>query len=392
MFFKLVTNSDDFGGTQNLNDTSRWKMMRDLYAVITGTITNTSGLDSTVWNVSACTLTGARPTNGIYQTQVTNNTSAAAYNDQYFRFRKYHYGKTINSSYTPYRDFYLRWCNDWGIVPRTTTGGNSANMMPGNSSSDWFGNGNTTSGIYRALGHTLANQFYSFEGIVNDKVFVLRVNRASNLDTWHLHSVMVDQEYQPNLDDYLHGTYNDWCPTVMIHNGDIRLERNDTVGYTNTTNDVKQFQVFKQQVVGQNTDGYNTALSGTSHYHTGYYTTQVAYAHRGSYWPPAWHETAQRIPMSNGDNAYLIQPLMYEGGYGANVRNNQHYDWKQKARMMNMYRTNDDSFYTGERVTDADGNVYRAFRMHKVGGQDNFWGYNTQVSKNAVYLFPEGGT
>jgi len=60
--------------------------------------------------------------------------------------------------------------------------------------------------------------------------------------------------------------------------------------------------------------------------------------------------------------------------------------------MMNFYRTNDDSFYTGERVTDADGNVYRAFRIHKCGGQGDHWNYNAAVSKNATYLFPEGGT
>ena len=66
---------------------------------------------------------------------------------------------------------------------------------------------------------------------------------------------------------------------------------------------------------------------------------------------------------------------------------------------MGIWRTGDDTFFTGERVTDGDGNAYRAFRAYKVGspttsntGFTYNWGYAQEHSRSAVYLFPESGT
>ena len=65
---------------------------------------------------------------------------------------------------------------------------------------------------------------------------------------------------------------------------------------------------------------------------------------------------------------------------------------------MGIWRTGDQTFYTGERVTDAEGNAYRAFRVYKVGASDTSstaytqgWNYANPYTKSAVYLFPEGG-
>jgi len=391
MYFKLVTNDADFGGSQNLNENYRYLAMADLYGVITGSVTNTTGLNSTVFNRSASVITGARPTSGIYATRQTNTNSAASYNDQYFVFRKYHYGKTINSSFNAYREFYFRWVNDWGQVPRMYSHYSSNGLPSTNVNADWNGNNNTTLGIYQR-NDAIANEWYSWEGIVNDKVFLLRSSRANNANDWHWTCSMIDQEYQPNLDDHLLSAYADYCPTVGVWAAETKLELNATNGQTDATNDRKQFLVFKNQVVGENTDGYNTPANINGQYGTGYYSTNDQQSAYSSFWPPAWHEMPQRIPMANGDNAYMIQPIMYEGDYGTTIRSNTHRDYKGKARMMNFYRTNDDSFYTGERVTDADGNVYRAFRIHKCGGNASHWNYNAAVSKSAVYLFPEGGT
>ena len=394
MYFRLVTNSDDFGGTQNLNDAHRRYVMDALYQVIHGGITTVSQLSATYFNKAACVIQGARPTAGIYTAQGSNTTSSASYNDHYWTIRKHHYGKTINASYTPYRDIYMRWNNNWGQKMRMFTNGVGTNGVPTTeyNASDWCGNSNSTNAIYNVT-DGLANEWYSWEGIVNDKVFVLRYNQKDHLDGWHGHFIVADQEYQPDLDNYLHGAYNDWCPSVLIMTQEKKLERNETRGVDTGTNDMRNIYVGKNQVVGQNTSGYNTNWIQHSHYHNGYYSTQNAYSNYASTWPPMWHEMPQKIPMANGDNAYIIQPLMYEGDYGTNIRSNQHRDWKGKARMMNMYRTNDDSFYTGERVTDAEGNVYRAFRIYKHGGATGtHHGSTAQVSKNGVYLFPEGGT
>jgi len=201
MYFKLVTNDSTFGGQYSLSEGHRYLAMAGLYGVITGTITNTSGLNATVFNRAASVITGARPTAGIYQTRNTNTASAASYNDQYFIFRKYHYGKTINSNYNAYREFYFRWVNDWGQVPRMYTH-YSTNGLPGTTGGDWNGYGNTTAGIYQQ-NDAIASEWYSWEGIVNDKVFALRSNKSNQTNNWHWFCSMIDQEYQPNLDDHL---------------------------------------------------------------------------------------------------------------------------------------------------------------------------------------------
>lgn len=391
MYFKLRNNSTRYGGTANIDSTSwRRHMLADLYNVILGNITATSGLNSTVWNRSRCVITGSRPTSGIYTNGVSNTTTNASYNDYYFAIRKYHYGKTINSSFNAYRELSIRWHDNWGFSPRMATHSTSQNTS-GNWAYGWSGNSNTTTAPeYQQLDSPY--EVLEIEGIVNDKVLFIRVNRDDNVAGWKFNFAMIDQEYQANLDDHLSASYQYWCPTIEIVSIDHGLEANNTVGRTNTNADYKVWKMYKSQVVGQNTNGYNTSVDITGYQNTGYDHTDTVRGHYVSMYPFMWWEMPQQIPMPNGDNGYIMQPMLCRTGLGTKVFAGQHYDYKEYARMMNFYRTNDDSFYTGERVLDADGNAYRAFRLNKCGGANAYYAYNHSVYKNAVYLIPEGGT
>ena len=86
MYFKLVTDATTFGGAQNLNYNSyRRYFWEDVYNLILGNITSTSGLTTTIFNRGASTITGSRPSTGIYHaTGANRNTTSSATSDDYF--------------------------------------------------------------------------------------------------------------------------------------------------------------------------------------------------------------------------------------------------------------------------------------------------------------------
>jgi hypothetical protein len=81
-----------------------------------------------------------------------------------------------------------------------------------------------------------------------------------------------------------------------------------------------------------------------------------------------------------------MQPLTAWPNTGYVNRNGNHYDYHGYPRMMNIWRTNDEAFGYGERVS-KDGKYYRAFRIHRCGGG---YGNHDGLYRNACYLVPEG--
>ena len=79
---------------------------------------------------------------------------------------------------------------------------------------------------------------------------------------------------------------------------------------------------------------------------------------------PPWGEILGTTPISNGNKGFVMQPLLYKINYGQVMTyptyNYSHLDYKENARLMGIWRTGDQTFYTGERVTDAEGNVYES--------------------------------
>ena len=203
---------------------------------------------------------------------------------------------------------------------------------------------------------------------------------------------MIDQEYHPTLDNFLYNQNQYHCPTVLFSTFDANLDDDMTSGRTSSTTDVKYLFIGKSQAIGENSSGYNIPNYGFEYRMAGYQHTSTQIGNRPTINPRPWFEMQKRLPTANGGNAYMIQPLLYEGAYGVVDTANSHYDYKAYSRLMNFYRTNDEAFYTGERVTDGDGNVYRAFRMHKCGGILSYWATTNGNTRSAVYLVPEGGT
>lgn len=407
MYFKLVSNGTQFGGPNNVNYASyRRYVLEDLRGVIMGTITSTSGLNSTVHNASASTITGSRPTTGIYhETGCNRNTGSSATSDDYFfQFYKRHHGYLQdNTNADMQRAVHIRSEGTYALFPRMGT--DVTNSVTGinndfpNSMNGWLDGGSTYD---PSAGFTTPYYWQSVEGIINDKVFVLKLN-MSPLGAGYpdMIFIMADQEYQANYDNAQRATHQYHCPTVAIYHAEFNLESNNTVGSTSTSGKRAGNNIGKVQKFGRYyPNGTNSSDSYTSSYMMGNYTTNTVYDSYNSLMPPPWYEILGRTPVGSGNAGYIMQPLLFVPHHGLPITANYyHSDYKEFARLMGIWRSADDGFFSGERVTDGDGNAYRALRAYKVGsptssntGYNYSWSYSYEHSRSAVYLFPEGGT
>lgn len=407
MYFKLVTNGTNFGGANNLNYTSYKRFIwEDVYNLILGNITSTSGLNSTMFNQGASTITGSRPSTGIYHaTNAYRNTTASATGDDYFiQFYKRHHGYLQdNTNADMQRAVHIRSEGTYSWTPRMGTDVSNSVTGINNDFPNSLNGFLDASSTYdpSTVGNTPA-YWHSIEGIVNDKVFVIRLNQSQyNAAYADMTFIMADQEFHSNYDTAQRATHQYHCPTVAIYHAEFDLENNNTVGSTSTTSIRAGNHIGKVQHFGKHyPNGSNSSDSYSSSYTMGQYTTNTAYNAYNSLFPPPWYELHGTTPLADGNKGFVMQPLLYVPHVGmVYTHGSYHKDYKEFSRLMGIWRTGDDTFYTGERVTDGDGNAYRAFRVYKTGspttsdtGYTYNWGYSLEHSRSAVYLFPEGGT
>ena len=375
MYFKLFTNHTGYGGTSNLADDG-WRrfMLSDLKDIITGTITQTSQLNANVWKTASSVITGQAPSAGIWTASTHNVGSTVTYNSHYFEVIKKHYGYKTNNSFTANRTFRLHWVDDYGLGPRMTTH-TSNNSLPGNTGSNWTGSASTTGYHYRFL--DTPSSSFCWEGIINDDLLIFIVSKdnaytsGANIYTF----VMADQEYQPTIDDHYLTLNQYYCPTAVGAWSDNNLHSELVGRYYSSTSGAHWHQQAwaKSQVYGENKNGVNLAVSNNSQYHKGYYSTAAAnIGHYASTWPPMWHDMPSGVSIANGDTGYQMWPMYLVSNYGTNSygygSTGYHYDHRSHGRMMGLWRTNDNSYAMGERVVDASGTAWRAFRSWKCGG------------------------
>ena len=95
MYFKLVFNGTQNGGSENLNYASyRRYGLEALYYILAGTYTSPNNLNSTIFNRTASIITGSAPSTGIYHFSGASNNigSGATSDDYYLQFFKRHHG------------------------------------------------------------------------------------------------------------------------------------------------------------------------------------------------------------------------------------------------------------------------------------------------------------
>jgi hypothetical protein len=393
MYYKLVSNHTTYGGTTNLaNDTYRRIMMLDFYNIILGNITTPAGLNSTVWNTATSVITGTAPTAGMYSVGAHNLSSSASYNAHYFEIIKKHYGYKSNNNFTANRTFRLHWVDDYGVGPRMTTH-TTNNPMPGGTSNNWNGSGSSSGYHYRF--HDTPSSVYSWEGVINDDMIIMmmQINGPYTTGNYVYTFVMADQEYQSNIDDHYLALNAYYCPTAVGSWSDDKLDQPTAQRYSSTgTNAHWHMSAWgKTQVYGA-TGLSNSNITVNGQQHKGYYSTsQYNAGYYASTWPQMWMDFPNAIPIANGDSGYQMMPMYYVSNYGTdnygNGSTSYHKDYKGMARMMGLWRTNDNAFNTGERVVDADGTAWRAFRSWKCGG--GYGGYGDPGFRCAIIMAKE---
>ena len=406
MYFKLVFNGTQNGGSENLNYASyRRYGLEALYYILAGTYTSPNNLNSTIFNRTASIITGSAPSTGIYHFSGASNNigSGATSDDYYLQFFKRHHGYlSDNTNANMQRMIHIRSNATYSHTIRlcshgtgSVTGG--SNIFP----NAWNGFLDASSSADPSITYVTPYYWDSYEGIINDKVFVLKINMIGE-NYPSLFFAAVDQEFHSTYDKAQRATHQYHCPTVGIWHVDSQLEVNNTIGMTSSA--PRKGNLFgKTHSFGQrHPNGTTSSDSYSSTYHMGYMSTSNTYSRYDSVYPPPWGEILGTTPISNGNKGFVMQPLLYKINYGQVLTyptySYSHMDYKENARLMGIWRTGDQTFYTGERVTDAEGNAYRAFRVYKVGGADTGstgygvgWGYDRNHSRSAVYLFPESG-
>lgn len=403
MFFKLISAHTGFGGANNTGyDSYRRYVLEDIQKIITGTITSTSGLQSLVFNTGASVITGSAPTSGIYSLYAADSKSYSS-TDNWFQVKKFHHGKVINSNFNAYRVLGMRWQDSWGIGSTmgshaTSSATGITNAFPGNGQYNPINNSSST--YANTANYDLPSYLYSITGIINDAVFAIQMKYGNTDNVYYESMVMVDNEYQPNLDDHYLTVNQYYCPTMYMGFSDRNLDANNGPNGTSTTGRRDGQVIGSIQTHGNDYSGANHSPSYTSADHMGFMGTQIYENSYQSIFPCPWFDMPDRYPLANGNSGYIMQPLMKYGRHGiVNVPDRAyHKDYKEFSMLRGMWRSNDNGFGTGERITDDTGRSYRAFRLHKTSthdpnstAYDEGYGYSRPNSRSAVYLFPEDG-
>lgn len=393
-YLKLVMNHTSWGGSANLAvDSYRRNVLNEIQLFLTGSRTSTAQMDSTVINTTSSVIINGsadRPSSNIYRNIVGNNTSTASYALQYITFKKYHYGNqetgSTDANFGAYNYITIKWMNTYGLICRTTDKADSQAFpySTGTTVGSWTGD--TGSSQWRTPLNP--SQCYAIHVVMTDKLFGMWVEHSNVVTGNYYTHVLADLEFSPELMRHLWSENNFYCPQYTINAADRRL-RNDadvTPGSTSSTSYSKRLTIGMKHRPGAN-GIKNTSAGLGSHYHWGYTTTQANYSEYPSIYPPPWYDMPTQIPVANGDTGYLMQPLTAWSYIGYVNRQNNHYDYHGFPRLMNIFRTNDESFGYGERV-EKDGKYYRCFRIHRCGG--GYGNVTDQLFRNACYLFPEG--
>lgn len=404
MYFRLKSNHTGHGGTTNTNyDSYRRFVLQDIQKLMTGDITAASGLNGTVFDRGSSVVTGSAPTAGIYSLRASDSLAYSS-NDNWFQVKKYHHGKVLNSSFNASRTISMRWQDAWpiggaiGTPDSTSSGLGTTNAFPRNDLKNFVGS--TSTSTTACYGYDTPGYLYEINGIINDGVFAVTCKYGQADTSWSLSMCVVDQEYQPNMDDHFFSENSNYCPTQYWGFAEYNLEANNgpSLISDNTYRSGTTFgSIHRRGRAGTS----NSTSNSSNDFHYGYYDTDVYQNQYESIFPCPWFDMPERAPVAGGNSGYIMQPLMKFGRHGlANTpTTNFHKDYKEYSMLRGVWRTNDNSFYTGERVTDSSGRSYRAMRLHKCGASSTVstqgylagYVYNYPHSRSAVYLFPEDG-
>lgn len=332
-------------------------------AISQGTIYNGTPVAQGLSSVS-----GTGPTASRYSVGTVNGSTSSGY----FDFTKYHYSyQQGSSSYIPRMTARFYHDNDYGMR-FTLYNHNYTNGMPRtNDSHNWTNNTSTTSPIAK-MGYQHWNWVSEVHMIINDTTFAIQII-TTGADSGQDRGTFIwnDIEYNSSIDNAAFATNSLYCPSVGIwHFIQDQAPVDGTVPNDNRSI-IARSQYFDTQGTFR-----NTTISDTAYGWGRQYTANSTYAIT----EPLPRSRIWDMPSSGGDRVHQLVPVNYRGHYDDTNK----YGDPRRGRLMNLYRTSESGFNTGDVIIDGT-TRYRVFaNCIKGGGAD----YNTATHGQA-YAFPE---
>lgn len=372
MYLKLVASGISSGVGSNA---AGWgPIFTTIANFVTGVWTSTSQITSTAITKESSVISGTAPTSGIYTASNSSGTSVA---NTYIT--KHHYAKGQNGGAFEARSImHLVWGSSQGFKIRYLDS-QSGNGYPTTGDTPYITNNGATTSPRWTPG-TGNQDFTTTQGlsvihvIATDHVLLIQVqtdgsSTVKDYGTW----MLADLEYIPSIDNYAYNSnvrytpqvfaYWFWPDTMDSGNGVGTTSLNATGLYR--TNYLDQYGTFRNTPLGND-------WASTVHY--GNQTVSLS---------PVMHprpmNRVYQIPVTSGDYAHQLIPLMYNG----HSDSTDNFGDPRHSRLMSCYRTSEDLGFTGDMITEGSGN-FRIFRIHKCGNQNP-----NSATFNACYAFPE---
>lgn len=343
------------------SNTSVKNIFDDLISWVEGSITATSGFNSSYCNIASSEIQGTIPANVYHNTYNNNNTGNSG--DTILRFSKYHSDWSSYNSSHPSSRMHIIWSTTGTYRLRMRVSNkNDGNMMPypstayghaGNSSSNYhtdFVPANTTILMWLEEDYMAIQMLESSN---QDAIFMGSFDHPRSEYAEQCFSLDSEHSATVEVSALMNGTYNniitptyDWF-SITAH--DYYDQRGVNYSYPNNYGSIEQSR------------GYTVA---TNQEHLTLY-------------PNAWL-TMPQVPISGGSGHQLI-PCFNSNNTGNQAAGN----FPIFGRLKGLYRTTDNFAASGTSITYG-GNQYRVCMMHRSGGAYN----NADSAYNACYLLP----
>ena len=328
----------------------------DIKGILEGTITATSGFNSTYADINGSVFRGTVPTD--YYSSVSKNTNTAANSDNTLQFLKKH------SEMTAYRTFYLydtaTGTYDWRARMASAGG---TNLVPTNSTSGYTVTTSNTQTM-----DVDYNQVPTCFMWISESIFLIQIidgNSAENACSMG----MFDYP-KSDYDDWAYSSDTNTCPTIFM--GDVNVGQFNNATQSNTDS----YFVVSNSTYLTSADAIQSASSVSQSYHDTV-TTHYGVNYLAIY-PRAIHNITS-LPLASG-KAHQRIPVMlmpYQGNTTS---------FPLFARLKDLYRTTDDIAQPGTLI-NYNGVEYAVWMFHKTGGATY---NNSEATENSCYLIPTG--
>jgi hypothetical protein len=373
MYLKLVFNGT--GSTSGTNTAGWGPIFLTIANFVTGVWTSTSQITSTAITKESSVKSGTAPTSGIYSASNSSSTTNAT-----TTITKHHYAKGLNGGAFQARSkMQLVWGSSQGFKIRyqdsqdgngyPTTGDTSYITSNGGVGSPRWTDGIGNSDLINTNGVSVIHC------IITDHVLLIQVQTTGNstqkdYGTW----MIADLEYIPSIDNYAYNSNVRYTPQAFAYwFWPDTMDRGNGSGTTT----LNATGLYRPQYLDQYGTFRNTPLgndwNGTQHYGNQTASSLAPVMH------PRPMNRVYQIPVTSGDYAHQLIPLMYNGQSDST----DNFGDPRHSRLMSCFRTSEDLGFTGDMITEGSGN-FRIFRIHKCGNQAP-----DSAAFNACYAFPE---